>query len=377
MKDRVGGGFKGGHRRDTHRRGVGVSEEEDWRKDHPKQTVTNSSEVPKEQESSRRSGGGSRRQQHPHHSTKQPIAAVSTPRKISTESIVIGPTSGDTSGTTAGGATSGGGASNRIANVNLSLPRIPEKLSPDSQAILDNLVEKYPFIVGSTWVPMLDVTNETSALSHSFIGGTKILCRGSQHTEWPMCLNCRSPMPVLAQIDRSTLPHTLHGKGVVQLFACIRCATAGAGAIPRRSVCWANSVPDLTGWIPRECPDSKATSVPFRRIVKWLPRTDYMHPLDVETETGIRLPIEEWAVLGEAQIRCDKVGGYPAWLINGPPKKFPTCKMCDRKMRLLLLIDSMDNVPVEWGIDGCMQVFECPNHPESLFASWEHMSTGR
>jgi hypothetical protein len=288
---------------------------------------------------------------------KSPV--MTAPRKISTESIVIGPpASGDAT---------------RISNGNLSLPRIPERLSTDSQTILDNLVEKYPFIVGSTWVPMLDITNDMNALSCSFLGGSRILLR-NEITEWPICLNCRCPMVVLAQIDRASLPHTLHGKGVVQLFACVTCATSTT--VPRRSVCWATSVGDVSGWTTRECPKT-TNSLPFRRIVKWLPRTDYMHPQDVETETGIKLPLQEWAVLGEAQIRCDKVGGYPAWLVSGPPKKFPTCKLCDRKMRLLLLIDSMDNVPVEWGADGCIQVFECQNHPDSVVALWEHMTTDR
>ena len=342
MKDNSSSGqFRSGGGR---RRGPKPSgeEEDDWRREK---------QQPKVQEDKR----SSFRKSHHVPPAKSPV--MTAPRKISTESIVIG-TSGD---------------ANRIANGNLSLPRIPERLSTDSQTLLDNLVEKYPFIVGSTWVPMLDITKDVDALSCSFFGGSKILLR-NEKTEWPICLNCRSPMVVLAQINRAQLPHTLHGKGVVQLFACVKCATAPN--TPRRSVCWATSVTDLTGWSTRECPKT-SLSIPFRRIVKWLPRTDYMHPQDVETETGIKLPIQEWAVLGEAQIRCDKVGGYPAWLVSGPPKKFPTCKMCDRKMRLLLLIDSMDNVPVEWGSDGCIQVFECPNHPDSVSASWEHMTADR
>ena len=345
MKEKSSSGPPRGNRRRVPPRPG--TEDEDWRRNSSKNTTTPVAPAGAVVEEKR--------------STGRRAPPVIAPRKISTESIVIGPP-GDTS--------SGG---NRIANGNLSLPRIPEKLSTDSQAVLDNLVEKYPFIVGSTWVPMLDITTDNLGLMCSFLGGSRILLKNLQ-TEWPICLNCRSAMSVLAQIDRTSLPHTLHGKGVVQLFACVKCASASI--TPKRSICWATSVADPTGWVTRECPNRAGSPpLPFRRIVKWLPRTDYMHPQDVETETGIKLPLQEWAVLGEAQIRCDKIGGYPAWLVRGPPKKFPTCRMCDRKMRLLLLVDSMDNVPVEWGADGCIQVFECPNHPDSVTASWEHMSS--
>jgi len=292
------------------------------------------------------SGAVRRKSDHP---KSPPATAISAPRKGSNESF----------------------SENKISNGSLSLPCIPEKLSSNSQRILDSLIESNPSIVGSAWVPIIDISPSPMVMTTfggSHFGGDKIFLRSSSPVEWPICLNChKSPMVIVAQIDRSSLPHAISGKGIVQVFVCLGCGGPGMKN-PKRSICWANSVGGREGFVIRQLPDDPAvSSLPFRRVVKWLPRTDYMHPEDVSS-----LSIEEWSVLGEAQIRSDKVGGFPTWpsgRVSDVVKKL-TCKICDNRMRLLIQVDSKDNVPIEWGNDGCVQVFECPNHPDIVSAMW-------
>ena len=252
---------------------------------------------------------------------------------------------------------------NKISNGTLSLPSIPEKLSSESQEVLDKLVTDNPSIVGTAWVPMIDLSPSPSSVpSGNFFGGNRAFLKS---TEWPMCINChRSPMLIVAQIDRTTLPHAIAGIGLIQIFVCLACGGAGMST-PKRSICWANYVDLAVAEYSIKELNSASGALPYRRVVKWLPRTDYQHPEEIDVDY-----VAGWSVLGESQIRSDKVGGFPTWPNGKPDPKKISCKLCDRRMRLLLQIDSKDNVPIEWGNDGCVQVFECPNHPDSVVGLW-------
>lgn len=129
-----------------------------------------------------------------------------------------------------------------------------------------------------------------------------------------------------------------------------------------RAACWATTI------------DTKhlddyhevATEQPAgRRVVKWLPRKDFMHPEEAEALLNRSLSTEEWKVLGQSQIRGDKVGGFAPLL---RPVEVPKCKACSQQMRLLLSMDSMDNVAFEWGKDGALLVFECAGHSDQVVA---------
>lgn len=252
----------------------------------------------------------------------------------------------------------------KISNGSLLIPSMPERLSAESQMVLDLLTKEYPAITGTqAWVPIIDISSSPSAPSAgSFFGGHKILTK--EGTEWPVCLTCKAPLVVVAQIDRGTLPHALGGKGLVQVFACSTCAKNKSDIKPK-SACWANVVyPKETDLVPKECP---LMAAPLRRIVKWLPRQDFMHPEDIEKTFEHQLTSSQWAVMGEVQIRSDKIGGYPCWLDKDSRGKIG-CKICKANMRLLAQIDSCDNVPIEWGNDGCILVFECQHHADVVSA---------
>lgn len=237
----------------------------------------------------------------------------------------------------------------RIANGNLALPYIPEKLSDESQKTLDGLLEA---ISGTAWLPMIDTSAQGWDPScGSFFGGNSV-CTTNQ--TWPVCIACKVPLAFVCQIDRSTLLHPLQGSGLVQVFACTKCANL-------RKSAWA------TVTAPGTVLSTPGFAFPLRRIVKWLPRKDYAHPDDYER----RLTREEWTVLAEVQIRSDKIGGFPVWLQQTEPR--PTCNLCHKGMRLLVQIDSGDNVPFVWGgIDGCIMVFECQTHTEQVHALLMH-----
>ena len=261
----------------------------------------------------------------------------------------------------------------RIANGNLSLPWVPEKLSIESQAVLDELCASSEGVCGTAWVPMVDLSgSQSDPHTGSFFGGSKVLMK--QGTEWPVCLDCKEPLLIICQIDRASLLHPFQGRGLVQVFACIKCARLPGPKA--RTTTWANVVDLKTGDAPesqhviKEFVNASVSIHRLRRIVKWLPRKDCMHPEDMEERLGKPLSERQWAVAGEAQVRGDKVGGFPCWLREDAvsQKQRLKCRVCDAKMRLLFAVDSGDNVPLQWGRDGCLLVFECENHYEQVTA---------
>ena len=255
---------------------------------------------------------------------------------------------------------------NRIVNGNLALPWTPNPLDSATQKILESMG---PESTSTTWVPMVDVSvqpTNSSVYTGSYFGGNKALVR--EGSQWPICLGCREPMLVIGQVDRSSLLHPYQGTGLVQVFACVRCVT------PRpTSNVWANVV-DLADtsveYQVKEYVNPQAPTPKLKRIVKWLPRKDFIHPEELETISGKHLGIDEWRALGKAQVRGDKVGGFAPWL----PSQFKEtirpklrCRTCDKSLRMLFQVDSNDNVGFQWGPeDGYLAVFECQFHPQQV-----------
>ena len=249
----------------------------------------------------------------------------------------------------------------RIVNGNLSFPWSPERLSPEGQRVLDDLLRKG---VNSTtaWVPMVDLGTEP-ALTGSVLGGPRALCRPNDPI--PVCLECKQGLKFVCQVDRGSLIHPFQGVGLVQLFVCGRCIKNPN--VKPRTACWATVVNPAIDSTLVSKDVGLIQSRPGRRVVKWLPRKDFPHPLDANVTTSV----EECRILGEVQIRGDKIGGTPAWLrhsLRSEQLNRLKCKECDAAMRLLLTIDSADNVPFEWGRDGCLMVFECPQHGDQVTA---------
>ena len=251
----------------------------------------------------------------------------------------------------------------RIVNANLSLPWMQENLKIDSRRILDNLVGENANIAATAWVPMVELGQDQPAVNQgSVLGGNRCWMKKSEIL--PVCLSCKAHLNFVCQIDRSSLLHPFQGTGLVQVFACPVCARTNL-AKPRAS-CWATSVDSSGEHEVREVPAPRPCG---RRVVKWLPRKDYMHPTEAELLLNRPLKLEEWKALGEAQIRGDKLGGCTPWLnCSENERNRVKCKLCDERMRLLMAIDTFDNLSFEWGNDGSLVVFDCPSHPEQVTA---------
>jgi len=246
-----------------------------------------------------------------------------------------------------------------IVNSNLALPWQPAALSPESLIAVTNMPTQ------SAWVPMVDLSAKPTPAG-SLFGGSKILSKSG--SELPVCLSCKEALSFVCQIERESLLHPFEGKGLVQVFACSKCCANKS--IKPRAACWASviSPQDPVELRDLKAPLAKAT----RRVVKWLPRNDFMHPLEAEENLKRPLTPAEWTALGEAQIRGDKIGGFAPWLNRDSfiheKNRNLKCKVCETPFRLLLTVDSCDNTALEWGQDGCLMVFECPTHPEQVAA---------
>jgi hypothetical protein len=253
--------------------------------------------------------------------------------------------------------------STRIVNANLSLPWMHDRLHASTQKIIDDLVRSNPAITATAWVPMVDLGKDQSVGPHSTIlGGNHCLTKPGEAL--PVCIACKNPLNFVCQVDRSSLLHPFQSSGLFQVFACPTCVRDPS--TKPRVACWATAVDSAE--------DCEAVEVPApnkngRRVVKWLPRKDFLHPCEAEVLLNRPLSAEEWRALGEAQIRGDKIGGCAPWLeCPASEKARLKCKLCDKQQRLLLAIDSADNVAFEWGTDGALLVFDCPAHPEQLTA---------
>lgn len=251
----------------------------------------------------------------------------------------------------------------RIVNANLSLPWIQDRVDPSSQRLIDELVKSNPAIASTAWVPMVDLGKDQTVGAHSSVLGGKISWTKRGET-LPVCIACKGQLNFVCQIDRNSLLHPFQGSGLVHVFACPQCVRDPK--TKPRAACWASAVEQDNEFQAVELPAPNPTG---RRVVKWLPRKDYLHPSEAETLLQRSLSAEEWRALGEAQIRGDKIGGCAPWLECPPNEKARLkCKLCDKQQRLLLALDSADNVAFEWGNDGALLVFDCAIHPDQVTA---------
>ena len=254
----------------------------------------------------------------------------------------------------------------RIVNADLSLPWMQDNIKPESKKILDDLMQIDPSISTTAWVPMVDLgQNEPAVNQGSFLGGNRCLMKKAEAL--PVCLTCKSQLNFVCQIDRASLLHPFQGVGLIQVFACPKCAHSNI-AKPR-NCCWATLVDPTDKSVEYEVRQVPAPRPNGRRVVKWLPRKDYMHPSEAEILFKRSLSVDEWRVLGEAQIRGDKIGGCVPWLnCSDNERSRLKCKLCDKQQRLVIAIDTFDNLAYEWGHDGSLLVFDCASHPEQVTA---------
>ena len=235
------------------------------------------------------------------------------------------------------------------------------------------------------WKPVLG----TNANARSHFGGDPILADGEQ---WPMCGACGAAMLLFLQLDVATLPegHPVRGSGLLQLFCCadgIDCETWSAfskGHLVRLQASSGSRV---------MCPaiDPQLTqSFPCRSIDAWEPVVDMPNPQEhealgiayerdfnaktvVATCAAINVAVGPLSqdlgiqyAIGESA-SYDKLGGWPSW-IQGV--EYPSCKICQQRMELVLQLDSEDSVPHMFGDMGRGHTTQCLAHPEVLAFAW-------
>lgn len=196
-------------------------------------------------------------------------------------------------------------------------------------------------------------------------------------------------MQFLLQLPISSLPAGAgaRGDGVLQLFYCSlddgHCETW-------RPFVGANVVRLLRGPMVKATPPPGIAAFAPRSVERWSEFVDYPHPEEHETlglayaydfkgrrvtvscdELGIALRdldvdanVEE--TIADAE-QGDKLGGWPYWIQSA---EYPGCPQCGSVMKLVLQIDSENNVPHMFGDAGCGHITQCPVHPDVLAFGW-------
>ena len=222
--------------------------------------------------------------------------------------------------------------------------------------------------------------------STSRFGGSALLGPGES---WPSCKSCGDPMQFFLQLEMSALPPEFARRrdGLLQLFYCSRddgdCETwapfSGTHLV-RLIGGERNVVPHPHGLEP----------FAVRSVEGWQELVDYPSPAEHDElglvyeydfpkkrvsarckELGLEL-LDADIDLGVAEAISlaepgDKLGGWPAW-VQGV--EYPPCSQCQRPMRLVLQVDSEDNVPHMFGDVGCGHITQCPDHPNVLAFGW-------
>lgn len=232
------------------------------------------------------------------------------------------------------------------------------------------------------WVPR---ACEPTTSATSWFGGTPTV---SSSADWPACRQCDKPMRFFLQLDSKTLPDGSEfnlGPGLLQLYYCSSddgmCETweAFSGTHSIRFV--ASGVPIA--------PPIDLDHLPRVDISGWDSVVDYPHPEEHEElgviyhydfdadfvvvdcrelDLAVRTEQTDGAAEAVALSRTgDKLGGWPYW-VQGP--EYPNCPQCGQRMRLLMQIDSSDNIDYQFGDCGCAHLTYCPNHKEIFAFGW-------
>lgn len=195
----------------------------------------------------------------------------------------------------------------------------------------------------------------------SHIGGSAYLAQGEK---WPVCGNCKRPMPLFVQIDLADLELAKTLKGMLQFFYCN--ATDPQCEVVLES--WKGTNAAMLLRIVQ--PAKKAAALeppefPSPIVAKTLelakPKQDSPFPEDAQALYGIR----------DAADRCvsgDKAAGWPAWLQD---PEWPECADCKTPMTHVLQLESNKGVPHQWGDVGRAWLFACAQHPAQTGFCWQ------
>ncbi len=206
---------------------------------------------------------------------------------------------------------------------------------------------------------------------------------------WPVCAGCDDPMRFFLQVDLDALPPGAPGRGtgLLQLFYCSRddgkCETWSPFS-------GTHLVRILKGSGAETAAPPDVETFPAGFIEGWAAEVDAPDPQEHEplgivydydfraksvtvrcAEFGIELPALSFDLSPAETISTasagDKWGGWPNW-VQGV--EYPACPECAKPMRLLLQVDSEDNVPYMFGDVGCGHITQCPEHTDVLAFGW-------
>jgi uncharacterized protein YwqG len=210
----------------------------------------------------------------------------------------------------------------------------------------------------------------------SKFGGQPWLPAGSA---WPTCKGCERALTFFVQLNVASLPPEagIRGQGLIQLFQC-------TNADSKSDVCmetWQHDsrsvavrlVATAQGGGNAAPPHAEATW-PARTITAWTAWDDFPHYEDLgltEIEESDELLELDDAASGDDRTALnrpgDKLGGWPYWVQN---PEYARCAECQKRMQLVLQIDSEDNIPYMFGDGGVGHLLQCPDHPHVLTWGW-------
>lgn len=253
-------------------------------------------------------------------------------------------------------------------------PYQPPAPSPEAHAAADQLTKRIAHTRRPAYDPVVAEGEGEGPVSK--FGGHPWLAKGKP---WPRCGGCKTHMHFFAQVDVKTLPKDVgaRGTGLIQVFMCI----AGERKPDECYGTWEHgSSAAAVRLMPTDGPGANAATPsdrrvwPARHVVSWKEMDDYPDLHDFE-----RAGLEESEELSNLWFKAidspraplprggDKVGGWPSW-VQGPD--CGTCRECSKPMRVILQIDSEDNVPYMFGDAGTGHVSQCPDHPHVLTWAW-------
>jgi len=176
---------------------------------------------------------------------------------------------------------------------------------------------------------------------------------------WPMCGGCKRGLSFVFQWKAE--------RGLCTFYYCFECNPWGLADEPRAAWCLrrhatsdaAVSLPDRSPKKPR-LKERAVALRPGLSLPDWEGIDSFAPKLDVDSEEYD--PVVE-SLIGREPDFCTQIGGYPMFVQGG---EFPACPACRKQMRLLVQIDSEEEVQLMWGDSGCVYLFECATHPEKV-----------
>ena len=174
----------------------------------------------------------------------------------------------------------------------------------------------------------------------------------------------------LAGPDTPQPTAALLGRNVLQLFYCTsetpHCEVECEAFFPHSRSTLLRLLPiDEVG---AGASDEGPSVFPTKRIVGWTPARDFPGWEELRA-LGVELSDDDAEVLDLAGLPQpgEKLGGWPLW-VQGV--EYPNCRLCGRRMELILQLDSGQTIPYDFGDAGVGHNTQCPDHLSELAFGW-------